>query len=193
MDSIIESIYKDYDYYRGRVGNIVGKDSLFIDDLISECIIKIHNKLKDGSIKAENISCNGSIKRYYFTTVITNYSFDHLKSKVNKIKFIELSDWMKAEDYVEDWHKKIPIKEIVGDVDTARISDDYDRVIGRLDELELKSLRWKHHVDVFKYYYIHGLSINELSKESGIGRTSLTSSKKIITQWLKEEENQVRV
>ena len=175
-DNIINSIYDNYDYYQGRVGNIVGKDSLFIDDLISDCTIKIHLKLKDGSIKPENISKDGKILTYYFSTVICNYAYDYLRK--SNPKFVEIESLAIEEE------------EQPFDID---VRNTYDNVLETLEKMSSKGIKFKHCVDVFKYYYIDKLNISELSRQTTISRTSLIKSRKIVEEWLKEEKRKVLV
>lgn len=175
MIKLFNSIYKDYDRYKISVGNVLGHNSLFVEEVISDKISKLHDGIVNGSIRLSSITNeNGSIKPNYFHSIIIRGAIDHIRKK--KLDTVELKDYHINPDNQDE-------------LNTDNICCC---LMDRLNEFEKSSTDNKFHATVFKYKYLKGISINKLSLETNIPRSKLTASRDLVLNNLKIWEGQER-
>lgn len=174
---LFQSVYDNYKMYTGVVGSVLGNNSCFVEDVISDCCIKITTGLRAGKIDINDISFNGKINSVYFKSVVLRKAIDWQRSKKNKCKCVEDFPVL-ADTPTEDDSGKY-------------IIEDIRYIREKLYTFGNETASNRFHVDVFNYWYFGEENISSLSNKTTISRARLTNSKNIIkTQiktWLKEK------
>lgn len=177
MEQLLGSIYDSYNRYKVIAEGILGKDSPFVDDVLSNCIIKIYEIIKSGRLSVEDLTYeDNGINQTYFKSMVLNAALDFKGRKVNRDTF-----------YINE---KTPRAEFE-DEEEAPFADVY-LIQKFLYDYEVVNVHNKFRADLFRLHYLEGISINQLHLSTGINRPLLTTQKKLIlkevSQWLKEQQ-----
>lgn len=174
---MFNNIYKEYSLFTGIVANYIGADSPFVEDIVSDAIIKIYEGIESGSIDKEKICEDGSIKVGFFRKTVTNAAIDFKRKKRNTSDVYLSHIDLEIESPIED------------------INNNIEVIHKHLEQFEKVSLCNKFHADVFKYFFFEGINLSKLSKATGIGRKTLIESKKLMInncrEWLRKERVEV--
>ena len=81
--ALIQSVYKDYPYYRVVASSQMGVNNPFVEDVIADCCIKVIERIRNGSTKIEHVSCSGNINKAYFAILVRNKAIDWKRLKKN--------------------------------------------------------------------------------------------------------------
>ena len=176
MDQLIKSIYDNYQIYKSIAESVLGKDSPFVDDVVSNCIIKIYDVVNSGRLSVEDLTYeDNGINQTYFKTMVMNAALNFKNKKENRITC-----------YIDDKTSRIQDDE----QDQTPTADIYE-IQQFLQEYELKSSGNKSRADLFRMIYIEGKTLLYIHKQTGVHRVWLTAQKKTvlkdIRKWLNEK------
>ena len=180
---LFQSVYDNYEMYKNIVASIIGRNNPFVEDVISDCCLKIATHLKDGKIDINKITYGDHMSRPFFARVLRNKSIDFLKLKKNQ-------SWLRSN--IDDLEKA---NEEVDEFDQL-MDSSIECIIEALEDRAKETQSWWYHSTIYDYYFVKRVNISELSRETGIPRHKLTNSKQILEQlitkelpsWLKERQ-----
>jgi hypothetical protein len=174
---MFQSIYDNYSDYKSIVGSVIGFNTCFVEDIISDCCLNIHTRIKDGRIDINNITIDGKINKVYFKSVLIRKAIDHKRVKRNQA--------IQTNDFPELAYEPPNIETKCSEKQITLIKE-------KLRTFENESSSNKFHALVFRHYFFNDTSIYQISKQAKINRETLTSSKKLmqlkVKQWLSEKQ-----
>lgn len=169
MNELFKSIYDNYEEYKIVVSRIVGFDNIFVEDIISECVLKVNHDITNGKYPIEKISDNGKIKFGWFRRLLINRSIDRKRHQATKkcIKIVDVD--INRLNVVEDCNE----------------NEDYKLVPMIRSKLNTLSVTNQSDVNVFKSLLGTNMNASKLSRIAKIDRRKIAKSNKIIKKELR--------
>ena len=148
----------------------MGCNPSYVEDVVQDAYLKVWKHLENGK---QIVYGDDDINDFYFYMTLRSVYFDGKKKKL-------------AVDYQFNDEEKLrnAIDNLIATEASSDESIAFDNLIGKIyDEVNT----WEfYHRNVFIAYFTSGLSLDKLSKDIGIGRSSLYNSIKKYREVIKE-------
>ena len=192
MENLFKGIYRDYDNYQAIVARILGKDNPYIDDVISDCVLKIVEYINSDRVAIEDIIYKGTdgINASWFKITLTRQALDFKKSKIVR-DTTYITEGLKDTDKYNDYQPELSLLP-----NTQTNIDIISFINERLDYLAGENVHHKFHADLFKICFYDEMNASQVQRDIGISRhlvrRSLNFTKDKLKQWLKENQDQTK-
>ena len=148
----------------------MGCNPSYVEDVVQDAYLKVWKHLENGK---QIVHGDDDINDFYFYMTLRSVYFDGKKKK-NAVDF----------DFKDEESLRLAIDNLVSTDAPVEESEAFDKLVSKIFR-EVNTWEF-YHKNVFIAYFTSGLSLDKLSKDIGIGRSSLYNSIKKYREVIKE-------